>query len=363
MARLFYRIRRCCGLVLAATLLAVAGNASAAALLRNEKKVAFGPRWQARVLYQRQVLLTNTDDMARYRELAVPGNTLYRTVDMVQAEIILPGGKKVKAVRGENKLLFPQEDLAGRLRFSYRLTMAEPEMPGVFFDSFSSERLLSAKDYYEIRFPRSMAFCWSAGAGTHYGFSDRFILPATAYGNPRIQVSTVCDWQQVKKAYRQLYEKKMESSPSGALAALAASWARLPGEKQLDAVLRYIRQQVKYQYAGKTVRRLAPRSPEKVLASGRGDCKDITALTVALLRRLHFAADPVLVADAASYNPDFPDPFIFIHAVIRVIIKGEIHCYDLTRPEKEECRFIQKEKFFFPLDNKKGKLFLGSDAA
>ncbi len=338
--------------------LTIASTAACEELLRNEKRVILDQNWRGAALYSWQIFLQNQMDMAKYKTISVPASVSYRTVDRVRAEITQPDGEIIRAVRRGDELIFPVVAPRGRLDFSYRLTVAEPEMPGVFFDSFGNGKSpISRQDYYQITFPRPVAFCWLESGRKYHGFGEHFILPESAYGNTRIQVSTVCQWQQVKEEYRKLYAGKIDSASEKILAGLAAGWTQLTREEQLDEALRYIRRHVRYRFAGKTTRRLAPRSPRDVLASGSGDCKDMTVLAVALLRLLGFKADPVLIAPVEKYNPDFPDPFIFTHAVVRVAVNGNIRCYDLTLSQEEECKLSHKQRFFFPLDKKRSMLF------
>lgn len=86
----------------------------------------------------------------------------------------------------------------------------------------------------------------------------------------------------------------------------------------IRAVHRWVAQDVRYVSVSLGIGGYQPRTPDEVLNSGFGDCKDKATLFVAALRRFKIAANPVLLSLTGKPDPALPSMFQFNHAIAAV---------------------------------------------
>lgn len=97
--------------------------------------------------------------------------------------------------------------------------------------------------------------------------------------------------------------------------------------------LRFVQQNIRYLALAFGENSHRPRPPAETLASRYGDCKDKTALLVALLRSEGVKAWPVLVSTTLRRKVYdlLPSPGIFDHALVLVELEGSKYWLDGTR--------------------------------
>lgn len=98
-------------------------------------------------------------------------------------------------------------------------------------------------------------------------------------------------------------------------------------EKQIEAILNFIQQEIKYLSYGL----IEPKPPETTLGKGYGDCKSMSLLTIKMLECLAVEAYPILVhtrgIDDRLINSH---SFIFNHEIIEFIYQGDTIPFDAT---------------------------------
>lgn len=135
---------------------------------------------------------------------------------------------------------------------------------------------------------------------------------------PSIYISTEKDWislaSKIEKNFR--YENKEVTS-------LLTHFKHLKSHKEIiEAVFHYIRNN--YTYYGNWTRLdsgVKPRSLKSIISSKYGDCKDLTLLTVALLRNMGINAEIALVHRISQpvYGYfEIPTTFFFNHVVVSI---------------------------------------------
>jgi len=89
---------------------------------------------------------------------------------------------------------------------------------------------------------------------------------------------------------------------------------------RIAAVYRFVERNIKYLGIEFGIGAYRPRPAESTLAQGQGDCKDMTALMVALLKALDIKAYPALVrpSDQGIFVTDHPSPGQFSHVLLFV---------------------------------------------
>ena len=357
------KLKYCFSLPLLLLIVAAAQNTWAERVMSNEKIVTLDSHWRRSAIYNKLIFLENSTEMAKYHMLPLPQSTAYRAVDKIKADVTLSTGEKIVAYRQEDQLVFPEINTGGELRFSYQITLPSAELGKLFFDRFDTHSNEAIENHYVIKFPKPLQFCWAEGTKGESGskqtsFNNHFEWSgASSEKKSWLQITTACSWDLVKSAYRDQYEKSLTLSSENDNEKLLASWGKLPKEQQITQVLQYVREKIAYQPDLQTSQRLTPQNLNKLIKQGVGDCKDMTALSVTLLRKMNFDATAVLVAPKIKYDPEFPDPFIFNHAIVRLVWQGVTKYYDLTRIQDSDYRVVSNDIVFLPLDSDRHAVF------
>lgn len=137
---------------------------------------------------------------------------------------------------------------------------------------------------------------------------------------PAVHISSLEDWAAVDSWYHDLF------SPSTAVdAQLKALTAKITAnatdrEAKIAAVYAYVESKIQYLGLEIGVGAYKPRPAVSTLARASGDCKDMTALMVAMLDTLGIKALPALVRprDSGFVQKDHPSPAQFSHVLLYV---------------------------------------------
>lgn len=148
---------------------------------------------------------------------------------------------------------------------------------------------------------------------------------------PLFAVSTLSRWEQVGQWYLEL-----QSSRTGVTQAIQALATGLTAGKtapreKLEAVYRYVSEQIRYVGIMFGMGGFQPHSAADVLRNGYGDCKDKHALLTALLEAAGLRVYPVLVnTEQGLIEPAVPMPAQFNHVISMVPIADEEIWLDTT---------------------------------
>lgn len=145
------------------------------------------------------------------------------------------------------------------------------------------------------------------------------LAPLGAAGPAVLRVSTVKSWQAAAAAWAALAEPQLEPQ---AVASLAAELTRgLEGrDAKAKAVAVWVRRNVRYTGLELGAAAWVPTRTSEVLARKYGDCKDLSLLTVALLRGAGLEAEVALVRASGQLDVDESTPglSLFDHAIVRL---------------------------------------------
>lgn len=130
------------------------------------------------------------------------------------------------------------------------------------------------------------------------------LAPSTAPGPVGFAASTFPDYAALGTAYA----AQANAGPSDATRALAARLTKTIPDRhdQAEALYDYVSTQIRYVGLQLGSGRVVPRSPDAVLASGYGDCKDHVVLLQALLASVGIESVPALISTKPRY--DLPQP-------------------------------------------------------
>jgi len=143
-------------------------------------------------------------------------------------------------------------------------------------------------------------------------------MPPEVVPQPRIIFGTARTWNEVARAYSEVVDQQLGGSKLQAEAKRITAGAR--GTKEVaDRLLAWLHKSVRYTGVELASAAVVPRPPEEVLAREYGDCKDLSALMVAMLRAVGVKAWIALVSPGWSDAPAEVAGFgLFTHAVVYV---------------------------------------------
>jgi transglutaminase-like putative cysteine protease len=143
-------------------------------------------------------------------------------------------------------------------------------------------------------------------------------MPPEVVPQPRLIFGTARSWNEVARAYAAVVDQQIDPKSLAVQAMRTTGGAR--GTREVaDRLLAWVHRTVRYTGVELASAAIVPRPPEEVLARGYGDCKDLSALMVALLRSVGVPASIALVSPGWSDAPaDVAGFGLFTHAVVYV---------------------------------------------
>ncbi len=150
----------------------------------------------------------------------------------------------------------------------------------------------------------------------------------------RVEVSDFQGWADVARRSRELFASLDEPAP--AIDAAVRAWRDLPEAERLERAVRFVQDEVRYLGLEMGPHSHQPHRPLETLERRYGDCKDKTALLVALLRRLGVRAWPALVSteDLQSLDERLPSLFAFDHVIVALQAGGGLRFVDATASQQ-----------------------------
>ncbi len=145
-------------------------------------------------------------------------------------------------------------------------------------------------------------------------------LPSSMSPIPAVSVSTAQSWQAVAAEYYRQVEAQLRGDELPEFADVIAAAKLLPTKESAEKLLRAIHQRMRYTSVAFGNAAIVPRSPREVVNRGYGDCKDLSALYVSLLRVAGVEARLALVRSGPGPDvlADVPGLKSFDHAMVYV---------------------------------------------
>jgi hypothetical protein len=172
-------------------------------------------------------------------------------------------------------------------------------------------------------------YCWDSRRLPGLSLDDS--LPVWYECQPWVQLSEFQTWDEVNQWALTLFQNS--SAPSPEFSQKIDAWRGMASqEEQVQAVLRFVQDEVRYFGIEMGVKSHKPSDPSTVCNRRFGDCKDKSFLLVAALRTLGIEAWPVLVNTTERRTLDQwqPSPLAFDHAIAAVRLNGRLCWFDPT---------------------------------
>jgi tetratricopeptide (TPR) repeat protein len=157
------------------------------------------------------------------------------------------------------------------------------------------------------------------------------VAPASDDGRtePDVQVTSFASWQELGDWWASLAPPVVDAAVAAKAKELVAG-ARSP-EAKLGAIERFVAQRIRYLALPIGLGRFQARTPDEILATGMGDCKDKVRLLASLAESVGIRVDPLLIsATHRRLVDDVPSPLQFDHVIARAEIGGRTVWMDPT---------------------------------
>ncbi|MEE2787161.1 MAG: tetratricopeptide repeat protein [Myxococcota bacterium] len=328
-------------------------------VLRDERYVEVDEEGIKTIRHQRSVLIRRSTGVERYQEVKI-GFHSQHPPRIDRARTITPDGKiipiETKSLRVENPhegtplygdsrhlvLTFREVESGAIVDYDVTTFRPHPEVRSAWWDSY----ILGNADptiwaLYELSVNHGTVIHHTTpGLDTphirHEGHREvlswsRRALPGYRHGNtssnriPSVYISSMSDWQAVDRWYDTLFKSRALMSDDIRREAQRIMQAHHTDEGRIGAVLRLVEERIEYLGIEFGIGAYQPRPATSTLTQRKGDCKDMTALMVALLRAMEITAYPMLIkpADQGSILADHPSPGQFSHVILYVPRPGK----------------------------------------
>ncbi|MBL4618185.1 MAG: DUF3857 domain-containing protein [Robiginitomaculum sp.] len=182
--------------------------------------------------------------------------------------------------------------------------------------------------------------------------------PNRFYLTEALAISDISNWSQISAEYAPFFERaaKIRYGSELYLEVEKIAKSAVYDDARAGKALQLVQQQIRYLYIGLNSGGYIPTSAEETWANKHGDCKDKTALLLALLNHLEIKAEPVLVSTFLGDELDkrLPVLRVFDHVIVRAIIFGEEVWLDGTQTGDLSIDRIETPAYKWGLPLRKG---------
>ncbi len=151
------------------------------------------------------------------------------------------------------------------------------------------------------------------------GASTPAAAPPALERVPWLDLSTLASWEQIVEWYAGIAKGRTRATPALRARALDLTADAETDSAKVHAVARFVRGSIQYEGGSFIDSGLVPFAAETVLRRGFGDCKDQSALIVALLRAVGIDAHMALVNGRDESTVDYLPSPRFTHAIVRAV--------------------------------------------
>ncbi|MCM8829361.1 MAG: transglutaminase-like domain-containing protein, partial [Candidatus Omnitrophica bacterium] len=156
------------------------------------------------------------------------------------------------------------------------------------------------------------------------------MMPPASEIVPKILVTTIKDWEIIGRWFFNLSRDSTNPDSSIIATALKITEKASTDEEKIKAVYHYICQNIRYIGLELGIHGFKPHDAKDVLKLGYGDCKDKSALMVAMLKALGIKSYIALINTERQIEENVPFPGQFNHAIVAVWKNNDFLILDPT---------------------------------
>ena len=375
------------------------GRSSDAVILLDSTHVTIDEDGAYEAVVHMQTLLLSWEAIDAYGQVSLPYREGDESLELLYARTILPDGNVVvldearisrsSIVEGwgadafselqQINFHFPALRPGVVIDYAFSFVQQTPLIEGAFSDDWyfdAWDPVLESE--YILNVPKEMDFTWKAKGiqlepsiqstserievtirtsdipGIHYESQ----MPSLLAVGASVSFSSVESWEDVSRWWWNLASHTWHVSDAIRELALELTNDAMTRDEKVAALYDYVSRNVRYVSLGLGTSGFEPRSADETLATQYGDCKDQTALLLALLASVGIEAFPGLLNTAAGYQLDWlapPSPRAFDHVIVAV--SDETGAYRFLDPTCDLCTarsidsFIAAHKVLLAMEN------------
>jgi transglutaminase-like putative cysteine protease len=295
-------------------------------------------------VFTTELEIKNESAISQYSQQPYPFNSSIETLDIVEAHTLKHDGRKIPVelsaifeqlvpgtptnpTYGDQKqkvVVFPDVEVGDVISATVKY-VSHPYLPGLVSIFRDYSRTFAHNDVtVHLTAPKSMQFRTEthelkfkkqeAGNTTNYEWhyanprplaEDNFVLDAMDRV-PRFFASNFASYDQLGHAYADAAETKIIVTPAIQKIADEVTAGVTDRRKQAEAIYNWVSRRIRYVAIELGRGSIIPHSADTILANRYGDCKDHSALLVALLKAKGITADIVLINYGSSYALPVP---------------------------------------------------------
>ncbi|MCU7555919.1 DUF3857 domain-containing protein [Alteromonas sp. ASW11-19] len=149
-----------------------------------------------------------------------------------------------------------------------------------------------------------------------------------------ISVTTLRSWEEVQQIVLRGFNNAIKDSSQLESLVTRLIEGQDTQEAQIAAIFEFVAKDIRYVSMSENGHAIVPHDIDETINNRFGDCKDKSALLLAMLRHIGVDADPVLVATKKSNidNITLPAVNTFDHVVVCFDVEDGVRCLDATDP-------------------------------
>lgn len=328
-----------------------------AIVINDQRDVEVQPDGDLMIEISRTILIKHESAVTRFSKVDIPYDTS-SPPEVLKAMVISPEGVK-RTIGSEHwthlnpnrdtpmfgdartlSMNFPGLESGSILRYHVRTRLPKKPATLVWWDSYVlGNEVFTLSAAYSIRIDPTQDYTVTGVGLTEQppvhqaGLVQRrwtadlvpsfAVLSRTEQALPMIYLSSFEKWTDVDDWYTKLFSPATALGPKLQSVAQSISTKFMSTNARIAAVVEAVEERISYEGVEYGVGAYLPRPAESSWLRRKGDCKDMVALMVGLLRQMGIEAHPVLIRpkDTGPFMVHYPSPSQFSHVI--VLIKGE----------------------------------------
>jgi hypothetical protein len=252
--------------------------------------------------------------------------------------------REIIGVRSREGLSFPEVCQHAEVEYGFTALTEVYGFNDVFADIFFVGQADSVSEkQYVLQFQSARDIYWrlhgdvpvfgAPKSAQEHGRVFYWLLGSAPIKNsemPLLEISTVSSWELIGRRFAELWQLQCENFDIPDPASLGIVATTMEG--LLDGWQQYVQKKFSYQENKMKQHYRMPATCQEIWQRQYGDCKDITLLSVTILKGWGLKVFPVLVATGKKNTEEYlPNPMLFDHAVIGREDKKMLQFRDMWR--------------------------------